>query len=423
MQLNLEYKEYFLTNGLRVILHRDTSTPIVAVNVWYHVGSWNEKPRKTGFAHLFEHMMFQGSAHVGSDMHFRLLQSIGGSVNGSTSFNRTNYFETIPSHHLEMALWMEADRMGFLLPSITQEKLSNQIEVVKNERRQTVDNQPYGTWLEKLLETAYPKDYPYHWPIIGYMDDISNATLHDVSSFFQTYYSPANASLCVAGDFDETLVKKWIEKYFGSISGEQHIPAVNGQFNGYFSGEVRKDVIDNVQLPRIFIAYHIPAFGTREWYTADFLADLLSNGKSSRLHHSIVYKKQLAQHAQAFSFATEGTALILFIATAQKGVKVKQLEDAFKQEIQQVIEAKISDSEIEQMKNQVVAHNLRELQSVTQIADAFNNAAVHFKDPGYINKELDIYLGIKKEEIGKFASEYLKDNNRIVLNYLPGNNK
>lgn len=419
MQLNLEYKEYYLANGLRVILHKDTSTPIAAVNIWYHVGSWNEKPGKTGFAHLFEHMMFEGSAHVGSSMHFRLLQSIGSSVNGSTSFNRTNYYETVPSHHLEMALWMEADRMGWLLPAMTQEKLSNQIDVVKNERRQTVDNQPYGSWLEKLLQAAYPKDFPYHWPIIGYMEDISNAKMEDVSSFFQTYYAPANASLCVAGDFEENQLIQWIEKYFSVIKSTKDIPPVKSQFNGMFKGEFRQDIQDNVQLPRIYQAYHIPAFGTREWYVADFLADLLSSGKSSRLHHSIVYEQQLAQHVQAYSFQLEGTSLMLLMATAQKDIEIGQLEKALNREIEQVIEGEISDLEIERMKNQIEAHKLQELQSVTHIADTFNNAAVHFNDPGYLNKELDIYLGINKEEIRAMADTFLKENNKIVLNYLP----
>lgn len=217
MNLNLKFEEYHLSNGMRVILHKDKTTPIVCVNVWYHVGSWNERPGKTGFAHLFEHMMFQGSKNVGSDMHFRLLQSIGGSVNGSTSFNRTNYYETVPSHHLELALWLEADRMGFLLPAMTQKKLDKQIDVVKNERRQTVDNQPYGTWLEKMLESAYPADHSYHWPIIGYMDDIDNASLDDVGDFFRTYYSPVNASLCIAGDFDKNQAKGYIEKYLAPL--------------------------------------------------------------------------------------------------------------------------------------------------------------------------------------------------------------
>ncbi len=419
MNLNLKYKEYHLANGMRVILHEDKSTPIVSVNMWYHVGSWNERPGKTGFAHLFEHMMFQGSQNVGSDMHFRLLQSIGGSVNGSTSFNRTNYYETVPSHYLELALWLEADRMGFLIPAMTQAKLDNQIDVVKNERRQTVDNQPYGTWLEKMLEAAYPADFPYHWPIIGYMEDIDNASLDDVSTFFKTYYSPANASLCIAGDFDEQQAREYVEKYFGTIEGVKTIPPVKSTFKGRFSGEVREDVKDNIQLPRIHMAYHIPAFGEEEWYAADFLSDLLSTGKSSRLYHALVYEQQLAQDAYAFTFGTEGTALMVFVATAQKGVAIEKLEDALQKEIDKIITGNVNTSEMTRIKNQIEAQKLRELQSITHIADSLNGAAVHFNDPGYINRELEIYNAIIKNDVLKMAQKYLKKSNRIVLNYLP----
>lgn len=419
MNLALNYEQYQLENGLKIILHQDTTTPIAGVNVWYHVGSWNEKPGKTGFAHLFEHMMFQGSQNVGSDMHFRLLQSIGGSVNGSTSFNRTNYYETVPSHYLEMALWLEADRMGFLIPAMTKEKLDNQRDVVKNERRQTVDNQPYGTWLEKMLETAYPDDYSYHWPIIGYMDDLDSASLDDISHFFKTYYSPANASLCVAGDFDPGQVKEWIEKYFGPIQGVTSIPPVKRTFSGYFSGEKTKDIADNVQLPRVYMAYHVPAYGSREWYALDFLSDILSSGKSSRLHHALVYEQQVAQDAYSFVFGTEDTSLMIFIATAQQGTNLDKLHEALNAEIQKILGGALDDREMERIKNQIEAHKLRELQSITHIADSFNNSLVHFNDPGYINKELEILTSISKNDINKAAQKYLKDNNRIILNYLP----
>lgn len=419
MNLNLQYKEYYLENGLRIILHQDNSTPITCVNIWYHVGSWNERVGKTGFAHLFEHMMFQGSEHVGSDMHFRLLQSIGGSVNGSTSFNRTNYFETVPSNYLELALWLEADRMGFLLPAMTQQKLDNQREVVKNERRQTVDNQPYGTWLEKMLEAAYPDDYPYHWPIIGYMRDLDNASLEDINSFFETYYSPANASLCVAGDFEEDQVRIWLNKYFADIKGKKEIPEVKLPLKNSFSGEVRLNIPDHIQIPRIYMAYHIPPVGEKDWYIADFLADLLSTGKSSRMHHALVYKQQIAHNVQAFTFGTQGTALMMFISTIQNDHKIDALEQAITGEIEKVIQGDVEENEIRRVKNQIEAHKLLELQSVTQIADSLNNGAVYFNDPGYINRELDLYLSITKENIIQFAQKYFKDVNRVILNYLP----
>jgi len=204
MPLHIEFDSYQLKNGLNVILHQDQRVPIVSVNIWYHTGSKNEKPGKTGYAHLFEHMMFQGSGHVPADMHFQYIQSVGGTLNGSTFFDRTNYFETLPSHYLETALWLESDRMGFFLPALTQEKLDTQLDVVKNERRQRYENQPYGLWLEKLLDMSFEKNFPYHWPVIGYMEDLNTAGLDDVKHFFETWYTPSNASLVIAGDFDTT---------------------------------------------------------------------------------------------------------------------------------------------------------------------------------------------------------------------------
>lgn len=276
MQLKIDFEEYFLDNGMRVILHEDHRVPIVAINLWYKVGSKNEVIGKTGFAHLFEHMMFQGSEHVPSEMHFQLIQSAGGTLNGSTFFDRTNYFETLPSNYLELGLWLESDRMGFLLPAMTQEKLDNQRDVVKNERRQRVDNQPYGLWFEKLLELSYPKKYPYHWPIIGYMNDLDNAKMEDVSHFFKTYYAPNNASLVIAGDFESSKTRDLIEQYFGTLPPGLAIPKRNFVFNNYNSSEKRTLIEDQVQLPRLYMAYHIPKHGSSEMYTADLITDIFS---------------------------------------------------------------------------------------------------------------------------------------------------
>jgi len=419
MKINLKYKQYFLDNGLRVILHEDKSTPIASVNLWYHVGSWNERPGKTGFAHLFEHMMFQGSQNVPDNMHFQLLQSIGASLNGSTSFNRTNYYETVPSHYLEMALWMEADRMGFLLPAMTQDKLDNQRDVVKNERRQTVDNVPYGTWLEKLLETTFPQNNSYHWPIIGYMEDLDRASLDDVRHFFKTYYSPANASLCIAGDFDEKTTKEWVEKYFGSISGEKNIPAVAMDFSRFERKERRAVVEDNIQLPRIYAAYPIPGYGTPEWYVGDFISDMISSGKSARLHHALVYEQQVAEEVYAFVFATEGIAQLIFMATAMQGVDEKRLENALLDEISKLIKDGVSDFELEKVKNQIEAYKIRELQSMTHIADSFNQGATYFDDPGYINTDIDHYSSINLDDVNSFTKNYLDRSNRTIITYIP----
>ena len=421
MPLNIPFKSYRLDNGLQVLLHHDATTPITAVNLWYNVGSWNEKPGKTGFAHLFEHMMFQGSGHVGSDMHFRLIQSVGGTVNGSTAFNRTHYYETLPSHHLERALWLEADRMGFLFEAMTQEKLDNQRDVVKNERRQRVDNQPYGLWLDKTLEMAFPPDYPYHWPVIGYMEDLDAAGLEDIQHFFETYYHPGNASLCIAGDFDEAQVRNWVDSYFGTIPRGVQPPGVRARFEGYFGGEKRELLEDNVQLPRIYLSYHVPGMDSREFIVGQILSAILSGGKSARLYNELSYKRQLAQEAACFLFPMLQTSLLMFMVTPQNGVAVDKMEAALQKEIDRVTASDINDGELERIKNQIVAYKVRELQSVSHIADGLNQAAVLYNDPGYINKELELYQAVTRQDVVTFAQKWLQNSNRVVLTFIPKN--
>ncbi|MCD4692682.1 MAG: insulinase family protein [Calditrichales bacterium] len=419
MPLKIKFDEYRLDNGMRVILHQDDSVPIVTINIWYHVGSKNEKKGKTGFAHLFEHMMFQGSEHVADNMHFRLIQSAGGTLNGSTFFDRTNYYETLPSHFLEMGLWLESDRVGFLLPAMTQEKLDNQRDVVKNERRQHVDNQPYGLWLEKMLELAYPKDFPYHWPIIGYMEDIDAARLEDVSRFFQTYYAPNNASLIIAGDFDPEKVRQLIDKYFGSIKKGNIIPPISTKFNNYHSGEKRTVIKDRVQLPRIYMAYHIPAYGTKESYTTEIMSDILSEGKSARLYQSLIYKKQIAQDAHALMLNMQETSLLIFLVTAKPGVSVDKLEKELQIEIDRMINEPVSEYELQRIINQIEARKIRELQSVNSKADLLNLFAVYFDDPDLINHEIERYKSIGAADIKKTAGNYLNNDNRVVVTFLP----
>ncbi|MGH9857476.1 MAG: M16 family metallopeptidase, partial [Acidobacteriota bacterium] len=251
---SLKFEKYTLPNGLDVILHEDHSIPMVAVNIWYHVGSKNEKPGRTGFAHLFEHMMFQGSRHHDKE-YFEPLQKVGGSINGSTSEDRTNYWENVPSNQLELALWLEADRMGFLLPAMTQEKLDNQRDVVKNERRQGLENQPYAKAYDLIPALLYPKDHPYSWPVIGSMADLSAASLEDVSDFFRTYYAPNNASLCIAGDFQPAEAKKLVEKYFASIPAGPPVDRLQA-WRPQLEGVRRATLEDQVSLPRVFMVWH-----------------------------------------------------------------------------------------------------------------------------------------------------------------------
>src|SRR5690606_884619 len=277
----LKVKEYRLDNGLRVILHEDKSTPVVAVNVWYHVGSKNEVPGRTGFAHLFEHMMFQGSKNYNDD-YFMPLQEVGASINGSTNPDRTNYFEVVPSNFLELALFMEADRMGGLLEAMTQDKLDNQRDVVKNERRQRYDNQPYGTAFEKIFAQMFPPPHPYNWTTIGSLDDLTAASMDDVKAFFRQYYVPNNVSLVIAGDFDKAQAKKWVEKYFGPIKKGGDITRPNPKAPK-LNGEIRKTFEDSVQLPRVYMAWEgVPSFSADQ-PALDILSSILSDGRGSRL--------------------------------------------------------------------------------------------------------------------------------------------
>ncbi len=419
MRLKINFEQYYLENGLRVILHEDHDVPIVAVNLWYKAGSKHERPGKTGFAHLFEHMMFQGSQHVPEGMHFQLIQSVGGMLNGSTFYDRTNYFETLPSHYLEMGLWLESDRMGFLLPAMTQEKLDNQRDVVKNERRQRVDNQPYGTWLEKIMELAYPPEYPYHWPVIGYMEDLDNASLEDVSAFFRTYYAPNNAGLVVAGDFAPSEAKELIERYFASIPAGNSIPPFSAPFKGYHNGEKRTEVRDHVQLPRLHMAYHIPAYGQRETYAADMLSDILSEGKSARLYRSLVYEQQIAQEVHAFILPLQETSLFFFIATPKPQVSPEKLEQALQKEIDRLRAEAVSTEEMERTRNQLESRKIRELQSVASRADDLNMFATYFDKPELINTEIEQYEQISREDIQHTAQNYLSDDNRVVVTFMP----
>lgn len=420
MPLHIQFDSYQLKNGLNVILHRDQRVPIVSVNLWYHTGSKNEKPGKTGYAHLFEHMMFQGSGHVPADMHFQYIQSVGGTLNGSTFFDRTNYFETLPSHYLETALWLESDRMGFFLPALTQEKLETQLDVVKNERRQRYENQPYGLWLEKILEMSFEKEFPYHWPVIGYMEDLNTATLKDVKEFFETWYAPSNASLVIAGDFDTSQTRKLVEKYFGNLPSAPKPETPGALFSAYGSGEKRAIVYDNVQLPRIYMAYHLPPFGETDTYVADIITDILSLGKRGRLYKALVYEQQVAQDAYALILPMQNASLLIFMATPKPGVAIEALEKALQEQIDLLINEQIAPRDLQRIQNQLEARKLRELQTVSARADYLNMFAVYFNDPNLINTEIEKYTAIGIDAIKRTAAAYLQTNNRSVLTYLPG---
>ena len=317
----IKTEKYVLPNGLNVILSEDHSIPVVSVNLWYHVGSKNEKAGRTGFAHLFEHMMFQGSQHMDQD-YFAPLEKVGAVVNGSTSEDRTNYYETLPSNYLELAIWLESDRIGFLLPALTQKKLDNQRDVVKNERRQRLENQPYGKVYDLLPSLTYPNDHPYSWPVIGSMADLSAASVEDVSEFFRTYYTPNNASLCITGDFDPVQVKKWIEQYFGSIPPGPAIDRLKS-WVPELDGVRRALVEDNVELPRLYYVWHSPAQYQPGDAEMDLLANILTSGKTSRLYQALVYEKQIAQDVSAYQASQELGSTFNIEVTAAQGIRWK----------------------------------------------------------------------------------------------------
>jgi zinc protease len=410
-----------LDNGLFVTLSEDHTTPIVAVNLWYHVGSANEKTGRTGFAHLFEHMLFQGSAHVGSSEHFELIQRAGGTLNGSTWLERTNYFETVPSNELALALWLEADRMGELLPAMTQEKLDTQRDVVKNERRWAVDNQPYGTMLEKMQELVFPVSHPFQHSLIGSMEDLSAASLDDIAQFFATYYTPDNAVLSIAGDFDSIETRKLVTEYFGPIpSGERRpaLPPMN--LPPVFGSRLREIVQDNVSLSRLFMAFRSPVFGCEEYYAASVASAVLGMRKGSRLHRSLVRERQIAADAGAFTFdLAKGTDLLVVDVTARPETSVAKLEEEVEREIDMIYRDGVTEPEVKRAIALIETDLLASLQSAGERADRLSMFATYFKRPELINEQADRYRSVTTQGVNELISERFGEDNRASLLYVP----
>ncbi|HXF99377.1 MAG TPA: pitrilysin family protein [Bacteroidota bacterium] len=416
-QPQVTFEQYRLDNGLTVILHEDHSAPVAAVVVMYNVGSKNEKKGRTGFAHLFEHMMFQGSQHVGDDEHFKLLQEVGGNINGTTSSDRTNYFEIVPSNYLELALYLESDRMGFLLPAMTQEKLDNQRDVVKNERRQRIDNQPYGTADEKIDKALYPPDHPYSWPVIGYMEDLSAATLEDVKEFFRIYYAPNNAVLAVAGDFQPAQVREWIQKYFGPIPRGTEVPRPQ-PMPVTLSEEKRLVYEDKVQLPRLYMHWPSSPIFTREDAVLDVLADILGSGKNSRLYKSLVYERQVAQSVSVYQQSQMLASKFAIEVTAKPGKTLTEMETLVNEEIQRLLKEGVTEKEIQTSINNREASIINNLTTVLGKANSLAMYYTFTGDPNNINKELERYQGITPAEVQAVASKIL-GGKKVVLSVVP----
>lgn len=415
--LNIKYKKATLPNGLEVVLYKDNSIPLVSVNLWYKVGSANEKPGKTGFAHLFEHMMFQGSQNVPKEKHFRFIQEAGGTLNGSTSLDRTNYYETLPSNDLELALWLESDRMGFLLPALTEDKLRNQKDVVMNERRQRYENQPYGLAWETIFSNLFSKDHPYSWPTIGWMKDIENFELDDVIDFFKTYYVPNNASLVIAGDLEYDKTFKLVEKYFSEIKPGKKIPPV--QNPSQKSTEIKSITIeDNVQLPRLYLAWHSDKLYGNDDASLDILSEVLSNSKNSRLYKSLVFQRQIAQDVSAFQYSANLSGMFIVVATAKPDVELDELKKVIFDEINNLSLNGIYDDELERSVNNVKATYIYSLQKQSTLADQINNYNCNLSEPNSFGYDINRYEKVTKYDVKQVCEKYLS-NPFVELRIVP----
>ena len=419
--MRIPVESHTLPNGLRVVLSQDRATPIVAVNLWYHVGSANERAGRTGFAHLFEHMLFQGSAQVGANEHFELVQRAGGTLNGSTWLDRTNYFETMPSHQLELALWLEADRMARLLPAMTQEKLDTQRDVVKNERRWSVDNQPYGTWWERLPALCFPSEHPFHHSLIGSMEDLSDASLEDVADFFRTYYTPDNAVLTIAGDFDAPTARTMVDRHFGAIprgSGRPPLPEMS--VPPTFGAWRREVVADAVVAPRLFLAFRVPPAGDGDWYAASMLGAVLGLGEGSRLPKRLVRELQIASDAGAYTFdLSKGSDLLICDVTARPGVSAERLETDVAAEVDRLIAQGVTEEERERALALLETSWIAGLQSAGARADKLSQFATYKGDASLVNDEPDRHAAVTIEAMHAFARARLGAENRASLLYVP----
>ncbi len=417
--VTIAFEQHKLSNGMDVILHEDHTIPLVAVNVWYHVGSKNEEMGRTGFAHLFEHVMFEGTKHHNRS-HFEPLQKAGANLNGSTTTDRTNYWEDVPSNYLELALWLEADRMGFLLDGLDQQKFDVQRDVVKNERRQSYENRPYGMAPWHLRSSLFPLPHPYHWMTIGSQEDLDAASLDDVKDFFQRFYGPSNASLAIAGDFHPEQALELVNRYFGDLPPGESVPRI-GRQDSALTGRIDIEMRDKVTLPRLYIAWPAPPEGHPDDAPLELYQAVMSDGLSSRLHRSLVYEKQIAQHAFVRYVPSEIAGELLVQATAAEGHSLDEVEAAIEAELENIHRNPPTDEEIARSKNRIEANHYRQLARIGGFsgrAEQLNHFNVFESDAGLINTSLDRYLAVQREDILRVADTYVSGN-RVRLRVLP----
>ena len=420
---SIPHEKYVLpSNGLEVILAPDHSLPIVAVNIWYHAGPINEAQGRTGFAHLFEHLMFQGSQHVGDDQHIKWLEAAGASmINGTTSYDRTNYFETLPASQLPLALWLESDRMGFLQEALTQDKLDNQRQVVQNERRQSVENVPYGPSDEKLVQTLLPPGHPYYGNVIGSMEDLNAATLDDVRDFYRRYYAPANATLVVAGDYDEQEVKPLVDKYFGTL-GRRSAPTAAEITTPVLTAERRVTVSEPVSLARVSWAWVSPAAYTQEDAECDILAFVLGHGVSSRLYQKLVHELGLAQDVSVYQESLALGSMFVLTATARPGVDLQTLEEQAQKVVDELKQNPPLPREVERARNQLMTEQLVGLQRIGGFggrADLLNRYNQYVGKTDYLAADLQRYQRVTPADVSQRASALLRREARAVVLTVP----
>jgi zinc protease len=418
MPTNIAFEKHTLSNGLDLIMHVDRSIPVAAVNVWYHVGSQNEEPDRTGFAHLFEHIMFKGSKHHNRE-YFLPLQEVGASINGSTTTDRTNYFEDVPAEYLELALWLESDRMGYLLDAFDQHSFDTEVDVVRNERRQSYENRPYGLAGQEIRKALFPPNHPYNWQPIGSHEHLEAATLEDVKDFFRRFYAPNNASVSIAGDIDPEETKRLVEKYFGDLAP---VPPVARQKRWIprLEDEVRLEMQDSVQLPRLFFAWVGPPRFDADEAPLDVLLTILGEGRSSRLHRSLVYEKQIARATTAYYHSMEIAGEIRVDATLAPGATLQDVEAALLAELERLKNEPPSDEEVQRAANTLESHFIRQLESVGGFggrADLLNFYNTFSGDPGAVNSDFDRYLAVTAADVQRVANKYLTEGRvRLVIN-------
>lgn len=420
-RLSLPYQQFELDNGLTVILHQDTTAPVLATSIWYHVGSANERPGRTGFAHLFEHLMFEGSENVPEGKIDEWFEEVGGSPNGSTTTDRTNYLQQFSSNALDLALFIESDRMGYLLEAMSPESVDGQRDVVKNERRQSYENRPYGMAWQTIGEALYPDDHPYHWPVIGYMDDLSAAGYEDVVDFFERYYVPNNATLAIAGDLDYDEAHALVEKWFGEIPRGADVSPIEAPTPS-LDEEKRIVIEDRVQLPRLYMAWTTPAAYHPGDAEMTLVGELLARGKNSRLYQKLVYDLQIADDVAAFQSSRRLGSQFMLYATARSGHTLDEIEQAIDEAIWNLQREPALDREVERLVNGYETSFYERLESVLTRADLLASYQFYTGNPDYFQEDLARFRAIDGSDLSAAARNHLPLNRRVVLSIVPEGN-